>query len=290
MAANKRFFIFDGEILAGETPVVTANSRGLMYGDGIFDTQRVYSGKTFLFSDHFARTKQGLKHLGIPLPEEVSEHSLRAEIKSLLEKTDLITKNAIIRIQFWRDGNRGYFPNPDCNTHYVITVSECAREFNQPDLVTVKTRRIPSQSLDPRFKYTNGINYIQAAREAHDKGGDDALMQTIDGSIAETTKANIFWRKGNTVYTPSDQCDILPGIMRKCIIEMVNNHEELELVRGRFELDHILNADAVWICNSVRELLPVKSINDVKINSKDEFYLDLKKAFINFRDKKLTLL
>src|SRR5690606_40400625 len=67
-------------------------------------------------------------------------------------------------------------------------------------------------SLHDALPISNGLNFIQAAREANNLGANDALLLTTSNKISETTIANIFWVKGNTVFTPSKICDLLPGI------------------------------------------------------------------------------
>ncbi len=290
MAKHNDWICFDGKITAADTPVVPANTRGLMYGEGVFDTLRIYSGKTLFFDRHFNRTRDGLDTLGITIPESITASRIKADIKKLLRRNKLSTTDAIVRLQFWRDGNRGYHPDEEGKVRYAITASECPARFDSPSLTTVDRRRIPSQSQPSQYKFSNGINYILAAQEASQKGADDALMQTVDGHISETTIANVFWRKGNNVFTPSEKCDLLPGITRDIMMELINRHQELELGNGFYELDHIVQAESVWICNSVRELLPVNSINEKQYITNDDLFDELKQRFRAYRNEHLVSL
>lgn len=279
--------IFDGDLISADTAVAPADSRGLMYGDGIFDTLRIYSGQSFLLAEHLKRTLEGLEYLGIEAPENFTETGLKADIKQLLLKNDLNNKDAIVRIQLWREGGRGYTPPSDSGTHYTVTASQCPITFDEPTLVTVDQKRIPSESLPSKYKLTNGINYILAAREARQKGGDDALMLTTDGWISETTIANLFWRKGTEIFTPSEECDLLPGLTRGLIIDLIEQHDDLQVTEGRFSLDHLLQFDAVWISNSVRELLPVKAVDGEVMESRDPVFSEIKQRFESHRDAHL---
>lgn len=282
--------LFDGRIISADQPVASGISRGLMYGEGVFDTLRLYSGKALFLSEHFDRLFEGLEVLGIKVREDWTHKHICSGIAQLLQEKNLQEADAIVRLQFWRDGNRGYRPDQSGTPHYMITASHCPSSFEQPHLMTVNRRRIPSQSLPSEYKFTNGIGYILAAREASQKGGDDALMQTISGWISETTIANIFWVRGDTIFTPSVECDLLPGITRNILIRLIKQQEQWNLKTGTFELADVLDAETVWICNSVRELLRVKAIDECKYNSRSAIFDKLKQQFFIYRDEHLKSL
>lgn len=288
--SNGDWIVFDGSIISAEKPIVPAISRGIMYGEGVFETFRTYNGQTLFLEKHLDRLYKGLNILGISHSSGIAKKNLRPLLLGLLQKKELIHDDAIVRLQVWRDGQRGYLPEKEAETHYSITASACPDTFSYPCLVTVDQRRIPSEALPSGYKFTNGINYILAAREASEKGGDDALMQTTDGWISETTIANIFWVNGNNFFTPSDNCDLIPGITRSIIMELIQQNEEWELHKDQFDKEHLFQADSAWICNSVREMLPVKKVDDHIFNVELVALEKLKKQFNCFRDKNLEYL
>ncbi|WP_445664905.1 aminotransferase class IV [Fodinibius sp. AD559] len=290
METTTNWLIFDGKITPADQPVVPVVSRGLMYGDGVFETLRAYHGKTLLFEDHIARLHSGMKVLGMEAESDLEIEALKGQLWKLLEKKQLLDTNAIFRLQVWRDGQRGYHPQDDSSIHYSITVSACPESFPPPTLSTVDQRRIPSQSMPSSAKFTNGINYILAAQEAAERGGDDALMQTIDEFISETTIANIFWIKGDTIFTPDEECDLIPGITRKIILGMIKESNRWECREGKYSLDHLLDANAVWICNSVREVLAVETIDDKKFDVDHPAIDELQNRYTQFRRDNAKLL
>lgn len=279
--------IIDGSFAEAGQPAVSVTSRGLMYGEGCFETFRTYQGRTFLLDDHLERLQAGLIYLGLNLPDGLKKESLVSLLAELLEKNDLKEKDAVVRLQVWREGKRGYSTGTRGEVHYSITATECSVSFSAPRLVTVDTRRIPSVSLPSDFKFTNGINYIQAVREAEKQGGDDALMQTTEGWISETTIANIFWLKNNTVYTPSVDCDVLPGITRKVVLEQLGEMD-IATEQGKYLPEQLNEAETVWICNSVREVLPVKEINSLQFDTGHDFLQELDENFKNYRNQHLV--
>lgn len=276
----------DGSFTMYSQPAVPVNSRGLMYGEGCFETFRSYEGRTFLLEEHLERLQAGLRFLGMSMPADLEKNRLKKQLRELLERNGLLQKDAVVRLQVWREGERGYRVRNGGEPHYVITAFECPDRFSPLRLVTVDTRRIPSESLPSDFKFTNGINYILAAREAERQGGDDALMQTTDGWISETTMANIFWLKERTVYTPSATCDVLPGITRNIVMRLIGE-SGTAVKEGEYLLEHLNEAAAVWICNSVREVLPVQRVNDLQFDIGHSFLVELNENFRNYRNHHL---
>lgn len=290
MKVNTDWIVFDGNITPAEKPVVSGTSRGLMYGDGAFETFRIYEGRSFLLEEHLLRLQEALQVLGISAPPKVKSHHITALLHQLLQKKGLLDAHAIARLQVWRDGNRGYAVEENTGSHFSIIISEYSTSFEPPALATVESKRIPSVSLPSDYKLTNGINYILAAREATEYNADDALMETVEGYVSETTIANIFWFKENTVYTPSVTCDLIPGITRRIIINLIEQEEILQIEEGEYPLSHLLDADGVWISNSVRELLPVTMINETLFTDDHAIFEQLQQRFINFRNSNLKAL
>lgn len=290
MENNNDWIVFDGDIVPAEKPVVPAHSRGLMYGDGVFETFRVYEGRTFFLQEHLQRLKYGCEILGISKEPPISFDAFRPLLKKLLQKRDLHAQNSIVRMQVWREGKRGYQTDINAEMHYTINASYCPEEFSCPKLIAVDRRRIPSEALPSDVKFTNGINYILAAQEASKKGGDDALMQTVNGWISETTIANIFWINDNTIFTPSVECDLIPGITRDIVLQIIKKESSWEVRQDKFKVNHIFDADAAWICNSVREILPVQQIDGHHLNVEHELLKELQNRYLSFRDANLKAL
>jgi branched-subunit amino acid aminotransferase/4-amino-4-deoxychorismate lyase len=97
-----------------------------------------------------------------------------------------------------------------------------------------------------------------AAQDAAIAGGaDDALFVGHDGTVLETPTANVFWREGDVLLTPTLDQPILAGVTRAALLEL----SERETIEGVFPLERLLAADEVFICSSIREVLPVASVD-----------------------------
>jgi branched-subunit amino acid aminotransferase/4-amino-4-deoxychorismate lyase len=273
--------IVDGNIIEADQPAVPATSRVLMYGDGCFETFCSYSGQFFKMSEHLQRLKNGLSFLGIGYPQDLRSPNLGDLIDKLLIKNNLYSTRAVVRLQVWRKGSRGYATDSSESSYSIIASKHENREKDYT-LATVPICRIPSSAQPAEFKFTNGINYITAARQALQKGADDALMQTLDGSISETTIANVFWMKNEQVYTPSEKCEILPGVSRNTVINFLRNEMDVNVNTGAYNLNDCKQADRMWVCNSVKEIQPVARLDKTSFPTTDSFYDVLQSGFKSY--------
>lgn len=288
MAEITDWIIIDGVFQKASRPAVSVTSRGLFYGDGCFETFRSYKGSFSKLQAHLKRLEKGLEYLGISYPPGLKEKKLLSNLTNLLERNKLSDEDAVVRIQVWRKGGRGYQIEIPSGAHYSIVPASLTKSSDSCMLATVDIKRIPSSALPSQFKLSNCINYILAAKQAKRKSADDALMETTDGWISETTIANIFWKQNETVFTPSDECDILPGTTRNIVLHLLKEKFQIEVREGHYKLRDIKNAETVWICNSVKEIMPVHQINQVKFKIDTSFLKRLKHSFETYRNEELS--
>ena len=184
------FVNINGTLVPEEEASLPATSRALSYGDGCFETLVSYKSKFLHFEDHFARLQSGLKYLDMNL--DLTKDLLKSEVQKLLKKNELEDEDSVVRIQCYREGSSGYFDISD-RSGFIISNRSIPLGSDSIKLKTVSIPAIPSAALERKVKLSNSINYIKAAQEAKKKGGDDALMLTVDSKISETTISNIFW-------------------------------------------------------------------------------------------------
>lgn len=285
--SNSSWILFDGNVIEADTPAVPATSRGLMYGDGCFDTLRSYTGRFLHFEKHLSRLRSSAEFLGLSFPEELENDQVINTIQSLLQKNGLEKKQGVIRIQLWREGGRGYTPEMPSKTHFSVMVTSLPKLQKTITLATTSTRRVPNAAVPSSYKLSNNINYIMAAREASNAGADDALMLTTGDAVSETTIANIFWIKDGKVYTPSKSCDLLPGITRNTILELLNSSLYVPVKEGEFKVSDLYEAEAFFTCNSIRELVEVRSIDGHSFVTEHHLFTKLKTAFAQYKSRQL---
>jgi branched-subunit amino acid aminotransferase/4-amino-4-deoxychorismate lyase len=278
---------FNGAVVPEREAQVPAASRAVSYGDGCFETLRGRAGKFVCFGEHVDRLHAGMEYLGISQNKVLKKDSLISATRRLLEINHLASIHTRIRIQVWRSGIAAPDEEVTDEASVLITARPHAGATDPLALVVSPIRRIPASALDNRFKLSNYMNYILAGREARERGADDALMLTIRGEVSECSVANIFWLKEGVAYTPSVRCDPLPGITRDLTLRYLKM-QGITADEGSFMPDHLNGADAVWVCNSVKDWQTVRSIGDKTYPTGHAEYRKLQTGFQAYLKTLLT--
>jgi len=246
----------NGRIVPGGKARVPVAERGLLYGDGLFETTRVYRGHAFLLPRHLARLRRSARTFGIPVPG--SDRYWRTVIGRLLATNHLT--DAAVRLTVTRGTAEGLVPSK----HPRPTVLVQTRPL-EPGLEKAQQRGVAVCLLPfdqgPEFLATHKtLAYLPAVlgrREARRQGAHEGLYVTEDGLITEATTANVFVWHQNHLRTPAR--GVLPGIARSLLIDLARSLgyrvEERPLPRSLLK-----RATEVFLTSSVVEVLPVSRI------------------------------
>lgn len=274
---EKSYMILNGKVLHTEEALITPLNRGQMYGDGCFDTLRVYDGKIFGADAHYDRLKAGLDHIGIKISFSNGEFSQFITELFSINSTD--NRDVMVRTQCWRKGGRGYAG--EASDHdWMMQCSPVNDGGNEILLDFLDTPCIPEAALSRKYKWTNSLNYIIAAREARSKGFMDGIMLNLKGYISETTIANLFWVEGGQIFTPSEECDLYPGITR-AITKQIIAKSDYELNEGCFKKEEIHNAEAFFCTNSLMGIQGINTIGYRKFDAGHPVIKELQRSYIN---------
>lgn len=277
MSDSPNHIILNGSCIPEEEATIPVVTSGLYYGAGCFETFLSENGSIFKFHEHIERLNKGLGYLGVSDEDFIDADKILGQIKTLLSKNNLLEKRTRIRIQVSLTDKGGYSKKDHSSIIVIISSQLADTKSNSKKLILSKTSVVPTSARPSDLKLSNMLHYRQAFQEAEEKGADDSVMVNSNGFVAETSIANIFWIKDEKTFTPSEDCDILPGIMRNSIIEIIENSLDFKVKKGLFSMDELLKADSVWLTNSVMEFIPVSDIENISFQIENEFFHDLKK-------------
>ncbi len=241
---------------------VSIFDRGFTYGDGLFETLRVYGGKPFRWGQHWKRLERGADALRIQLPFSSTEAFCLVE--QLLEKNDL--SDAVLRINLSRGvGPRGYSIAGCGQPAFVLSLHE-VHKSNGPvqwKLATSSFRLLKNDPLGA-IKHGNKIMQIAARLEAEEKGADEALLLNIEGEIVEAATANFFWIQNGEIFTPPLSTGALPGVTREVVAEIC---EKLKVpLKEKVVAREGFKADAAFLTASVLEIVGVATIDRLTLS------------------------
>lgn len=247
---------------------ISVYDHGLLYGDGVFEGMRAYSGEVFKLREHMVRLYESARaiYLTIPIPIEEMESA----VKATLTKNKL--SDAYIRLVVTRgSGALGLDPNKTSNPQIIIiadSITLYPQEFYEKGMkiVTASTVRNHPAALSPRVKSLNYLNNIMAKIEGLQAGCVEALMLNHQGMVAECTGDNIFIVKHGKLFTPGKDAGILEGITRNAVIELAKE-QQIEVLETALTRHDIFVAEECFLTGSAAEVIPVIQLDSRLIGS-----------------------
>jgi branched-chain amino acid aminotransferase len=139
--------------------------------------------------------------------------------------------------------------------------------YNQGiQLRVAQTRRNAPEAINPKIKSTSNLNSLLGKLEAKESGAFEVIMLNNKEHICEGASSNIFWTKGQWVFTPDASTGLLEGVTRSTIIRLCEEKLNLRVISGEFKLQDLKFSDEVFITSTSLEVMPVVKIDDFKIN------------------------
>ena len=253
----------NGKLIPAKEAVVSVFDHGFLYGDGIYETMRVYDRVVFMLDEHLIRLYRSASLIGLTIPLDAD--SLKRSIHETLVANSL--KNAYIRLTI----SRGYGPiglDPDlCPKPTVVIITQEMKDYprsfyeNGISLIIPETRRNFREAINPQIKSLNFLNNILAKIEAKKKSAYDAIMLNAYGKLTEGTISNIFFCKNGILCTPSLECGILNGITRAVVINLAGR-DGLKVEEGEFTKEDLCASEEVFITSTTLEIMPVSKVDD----------------------------
>ncbi len=250
-----------GFFLPADEARVSIYDRGLLYGDGLFETILVRDGHPLRWELHLDRLDRGAEFLHIARPHSAAE--LHAAMIELIRRNRI--SNALLRLTLTRGvGPRGYsFEHASLPTLFMSLHSAPVVDPRLPArwrLVTSKIRISPDDPLTG-FKTCNRLAYVLARYDADIAHADDALLLNTRGEVTETSCANVFWLRKNCLCTTPLTSGVLPGITRAGILRL-SASLGLTATEVPITLAQLFTADAVFLTVTSRGIVEVTHLDN----------------------------
>lgn len=252
----------NGKFYAKEDAKVSVYDHGLLYGDGVFEGIRCYSGNVFRLEQHLERLYESARAIMLQIP--ISPEKLAEDVYETLRRNQFT--DAYIRLVVTRGaGSLGLDPNKTSDPQVIIITDKIAlypAEYYDKglELITASTIRNHPAALSPRIKSLNYLNNIMAKLEGLQAGCVEALMLNHKGEVAECTGDNIFIVRNGRLLTPPIDAGILEGVTRNAVIELAEaagiGCDQTSLTRH-----DIFIADECFLTGTAAEVIPVVKLD-----------------------------
>ena len=255
----------NGSYLPAAAAQVSVFDGGYLYGDGIYTTLRLYRGWPLDLAAHHLRLTSQTSQLKIGF--DLGLDDLRDIIAELVRQNDLTAADGRLRITVSRAGN-SETPLPLSGLPLLPTTVTMMLSPVSPNLVRWQTNGIPVICLGPDYargnfpelKTLNALATISALRQAAAADCPEALLTGRDGRLLEGAVSNLFLVAAGSLLTPRIEGGFLAGRTRERILEIAANCQvpvrEETIPRRR-----LATADEVFVVSSVREVLPVITVD-----------------------------
>ena len=200
---------------------------------GVFETLRVVDGKPLFLDEHGAELRRAMQALG--LTRAVDLHCALSSRPGRLR--------------------------------WIVTATEARTLFTEEEMPAVATIRVGvspvrvgSANWDARFKTISYLSHAQARQEA---ATPEVVLLNEHGHVASAASSNIFWRRGERLFTPAHEAGCRCGVVRGFVLGQVNAEV------GHFPLSDLLAADEVFLTNSLRGIVSVSRVEGMGLSSSD---------------------
>ena len=258
----------NGRVADEAHAVVSVFDHGFLFGEGIYETLRTYSGEPFLFDRHMRRLRRSASMIDLALP--LSDSQIAARFDETMRAAGLGpggSGEAYIRLLVTRGvGDLTYDPAATPEPSFVVIVKPHVDLRPAVYETGVKVALVPvirnhPSTVSPLIKSNNLLNCALAMQEAVRRGAFEGLMRNYRGEIAEFSTANVFVVKQGAALTPPLDAGLLPGITREFLFEV--GAEAGVPVREQVLKDpDLFGADEAFLTSTTREIVPVVAVDD----------------------------
>jgi branched-subunit amino acid aminotransferase/4-amino-4-deoxychorismate lyase len=238
-----------------DRPAIFADDEGFLRGRAVFETLRVYGGRPFRLDAHLERLRRSAASVGLPEPDLAG--LAQAGATAIADGGE---PDATLRF-LWTPGREG--GGAPTGLALVSTLPSDLEERRARGLRLAVAGWAPGHRL-AASKSTSYAENFAAQDEARSRGDDDALLVGPDGTVLEAPTANVWWREGSRLVTPSLEQPILAGVTRSVLWELAPA-AGYELEEGGYPLARLLAADEVFLSSSVREVMPVVAVDGAPV-------------------------
>ena len=209
----------NGKFLDLKEAKISPLDRGFLFGDAIYEVIASYNNKPFKIEDHLDRLFINLKDIKISV--NYSRQEVKNILESVIEENDLSNQIIYLQISRGHEDIRDHIPGPSPSP----TIFVCS--FPLKNIPNAQTTSIKA-SLKKDFRWrksniksTSLLANVMYKIQASEEDFFEIILQE-NGYITEGAVSNVFCVKNNEVKTPSLENNILPGITRSVIIDIVN--------------------------------------------------------------------
>ncbi|MCX2981066.1 D-alanine aminotransferase [Halieaceae bacterium IMCC14734] len=258
----------DGDYLPMAEARISPMDRGFLFGDGIYEVIPSYGGRMVGFKAHIERMQEGLKAIDINL--DFSAQQWRTLCEQLIEHNGGGDLGIYLHVSRGADTKRSHaYPEG-------ITPTLFAFSFDIPPAPVADKSATKCYSVttaeDLRWKRCNIkstalLGNVMHFNQSYRGGNNETILYNNAGELTEASACNVYIVKDGVVITPPTDHQILPGVTRLLLLNMLRADGEISVLERDVTLAELRNADEVWLSSSTKEVAPVTEVDGKAIGN-----------------------
>ncbi|NJN26003.1 MAG: aminotransferase class IV [Cyclobacteriaceae bacterium] len=240
--------IFNNEITEWDDIHLSPDNRAWKYADGLFETIALVKGKPRLLANHLQRLSAGADMLRIDTAGLLEIEQMSNHISTLAELTNM-GADAKVRIYMWRNARGTYCPQGNA-ADVLVTIDQHSFAIKVAERTGFSNQVVNYPSMSSRFKTLSAMHYVLAGIEKIEKQLDELILLDSRGYLSEALASNIFWRVGQTYFTPPISTGCIEGVMRNHLIECFRLRG-IKVCEAQLPPAGIVKADCVFTSNAL---------------------------------------
>lgn len=243
---------YNGAIVTDQT-ILSNSNRAFLYGDGVFETLKVYNKNILYLEDHYFRLMASMRIVRMQIPANFTLEFFESQIIDLVNALQ-IAESARVRFTVFRNDGGYYLPQTREVT-YLIQASALSTTKYELDLkpyeVDLYKDFFVPKTLLSTLKTTNKMLHITGSIYANENGLQNAIVLNNDKNVVEALNGSLFMVMGNKLITPPLSEGCLNGIMRKQLLQLAKKIEGVEVIEEIISPFDLQKADELFVTNVI---------------------------------------
>ncbi|WP_438865297.1 aminotransferase class IV [Neptunicella sp.] len=252
----------NGEFMPVEQARISPLDRGFLFGDGIYEVVPSYAGRLVGFTPHIERMQQGLAAIGIELDRSVQQW--RELVDNLIERNGCGNLGVYIHVSRGADTKRFHaFPDNIAPTVFMF----CYDIPPSPSTVAAETKGLKVNSQQDlrwqrcNIKSTSLLGNVMHFQQGYANGFNESLLFNRQNELTEASSCNAYIVKDGVVLTPALDNQILPGITRFMLLDILAKEGSIRVEQRAIKRDEVVAADEIWLSSSSKDIAPVIALD-----------------------------
>ena len=256
----------DGAYLPIEEAKISPLDRGFLFGDGVYEVVPSYAGTMVGFAPHIARMQDGLAAIGMTL--DWSESDWAELCNRLISENGTGNLGLYLHVSRGADTRRFHaFPKNVNPTVFAFTFEiapppvadkALAHGYHVATAKDLRWRRC-------HIKSTALLGNVLHFQQGYESNCDETILYNSNNELTEASACNAFIVKDGVVITPPLDSQLLPGITRHIVLDILRKDGAIKVEERVVTMDEVNNADEVWITSSSKEIAPVTQVDGVPV-------------------------